>query len=140
MNLIQSTLDISRFVGSKEWYRDISGSAIYPAAVMSQNFTPCPSAVWAIMGVLRVSPQIQHIDKEYNVISSKSDVEQQTHAVGCSNQDRLFINDQLEAMHLRRSLSPVAIYFDQTSKLQLVKPGCNKLSMSIFGNLDGNFR
>ena len=35
LTYIQCTLDISRLVGSKQWYRDISESAIYRATVMS---------------------------------------------------------------------------------------------------------
>ena len=34
---VQCTLHISRLVGPKHWYRDLSGSAIYQASVMSQN-------------------------------------------------------------------------------------------------------
>ena len=37
---LQCTLDISRLVGSKQWYRNISESEIYRATVMSQNQTP----------------------------------------------------------------------------------------------------
>ena len=45
---IQRTL--SRLLGSKEWYCDISESAIYQALVKSQHHVPCSSAIWAIMG------------------------------------------------------------------------------------------
>ena len=38
--LIQCKPDISRLVGSKQWYRDISESAIYRATVMSPNQAP----------------------------------------------------------------------------------------------------
>ena len=48
--LIQCKPDISRLVGSKQWYRDISESAIYRATVMSPNQAPFTSALWAIMG------------------------------------------------------------------------------------------
>ena len=36
-SLVQCTPDTSRLVGSKQWYRDISGSAIYRVTFMSQN-------------------------------------------------------------------------------------------------------
>ena len=42
---IQCTLDISRLVGSKQWYHDISGSAINRASVMSQNQAPFSGAL-----------------------------------------------------------------------------------------------
>ena len=48
--LLQCKPDISRLVGSKHWYRDISGSAIYRASVMSHNQAPFSSALWARMG------------------------------------------------------------------------------------------
>ena len=51
---IQCTLDISRFVGSKQWYRDISESAIYLTTDMSQNQAPFTSALWAIMRLFHV--------------------------------------------------------------------------------------
>ena len=51
--LIQCKPDISRLLGSKQRYRNISESAIYRAAVKSQH-VPCSSAIWAIMGVLHV--------------------------------------------------------------------------------------
>ena len=51
---VQCTLDISQLVGSKQWYRDISESAIYRATVMSQNQTPFSSMLWTIMGPLCV--------------------------------------------------------------------------------------
>ena len=50
-SLIQCKPDISRLVGSKQWYRDISESAIYRATVMSPNQAPFTSALWAIMGL-----------------------------------------------------------------------------------------
>ena len=62
--LVQCKPDISRLLGSKERYRDISESAIYRAAVKSQHHVPCSSTIWTIMGVLHVYPQIQHVDKE----------------------------------------------------------------------------
>ena len=42
---IQRTLDISPLLGSKEWYCDISESAIYQALVKSQHHVPCSSAI-----------------------------------------------------------------------------------------------
>ena len=50
ITVIQCKPDISRLVGSKHWYRDISGSAIYRASVMSHNQAPFSSALWARMG------------------------------------------------------------------------------------------
>ena len=49
-SMVQCKPDISRLVGSKHWYRDISGSAIYRASVMSHNQAPFSSALWARMG------------------------------------------------------------------------------------------
>ena len=46
--------NISQLVGSKQWYCDISGSAIYRAFVMSQNQAPFSSALWVRMGPLCV--------------------------------------------------------------------------------------
>ena len=43
--IIQCKPDILRLVGSKQWYRDISGSTIYRASVMSQNQAPFSSAL-----------------------------------------------------------------------------------------------
>ena len=51
---IQCTLDISQLVGSKQWYRDISESTIYPTTDMSQNQAPFTSALGAIMGLFHV--------------------------------------------------------------------------------------
>ena len=42
---VQCKPDISRLLGSKERYRDISESAIYRAAVKSQHHVPCSSAI-----------------------------------------------------------------------------------------------
>ena len=42
---VQCTPDISWLVGSKQWYRDISGSAIYRATVLSQNQAPFSHAL-----------------------------------------------------------------------------------------------
>ena len=64
--IVQCTLDIWWFVGSKQWYRDISGSAIYRATVMSQNRAPFSSALRVIMGHLHVYRQIQHVGNEYD--------------------------------------------------------------------------
>ena len=52
--MVQCKPDISRLVGSKQWYRDISGSVIYRATVMSQNQAPFSGALWAIMVLMRV--------------------------------------------------------------------------------------
>ena len=46
--LIQCKPDISRLVGSKQRYRDISESAIYRATVMSPNQASFTSALWAM--------------------------------------------------------------------------------------------
>ena len=54
MNTVQCKPDISRLVGSKQWYRDISESAIYRATVMSPNQAPFTNALWAIMGLFHV--------------------------------------------------------------------------------------
>ena len=51
---LQCKPDISRLGGSKQWYRDISESAIYRATVMSPNQAPFTSALWAIMGLFHV--------------------------------------------------------------------------------------
>ena len=53
-NKVQCKPDISWLVGSKQWYRDISESAIYRATVMSPNQAPFTSALWAIMGLFHV--------------------------------------------------------------------------------------
>ena len=50
--VVQCTLDISRLLGSKQWYHDISGSAIYRPTVMGQNQDPFFSTLWGIMGLL----------------------------------------------------------------------------------------
>ena len=53
-DLIPCKPDISRLVGSKQWYRDISESVIYRATVMNPNQAPFTSALWAIMGLFHV--------------------------------------------------------------------------------------
>ena len=42
---IQYSRYISQLAGSKQWYRDISGSAIYHASVLSQNQAPFSSVL-----------------------------------------------------------------------------------------------
>ena len=63
LNDVEDTM-YSRYItvgGSKQWYRDISGSAIYRATVMSQKSDSIFHPLSAIMGPLWVKRQIQHV-------------------------------------------------------------------------------
>ena len=120
---------------------------------MSQSNVPYANVLWAIMGLLRIQPQVQLVENKCNDLLAKftlhyrtwcriSNLKQsvnkcQSHWMGHGQNPNLkmdmmmWINNQLEAMYFAELCVLPACYFHQRLKLQLIKPQYIQLSLSV---------